>query len=97
MYHYTFTDYLDDVSGNYIDPKILIANNGNEAAKLSNPSNIKMDYDAIGVGNKLRGDPTNKDAFYTLTIGVSYLFKKNCGAGGNSGLRRRSSAKCANF
>jgi hypothetical protein len=35
----TFTDYLDDVSGSYVDPDLLAAYNGSLAAEFSDRSN----------------------------------------------------------
>jgi hypothetical protein len=59
----TFTDYIDDVSTNYIDPSLFYTNlPGNQAAlaeRMANKSNGI--YDA---GMK-RGTPTNNDAYYS--------------------------------
>jgi hypothetical protein len=62
----TFTDYLDDVSGNYLDSDILRVANGPLAAELSNRS-------FSNTGGMNRGNPNNKDwyAFY----GVMLTFK----------------------
>lgn len=62
----TFTDYLDDVSGNYVDTDVLRGGNGPLAAELSNRSLTSAD----GLN---RGNPNNKDwyAFY----GVMLTFK----------------------
>ena len=53
----TFTDYMDDVSGNYADPSTLSA----EGAYFSNPDS------PYGVGDK-RGDPNQKDAYYHMNV-----------------------------
>lgn len=37
---YTFTDYLDDVSGTYADPNVIRSERGNIAYELSNRSNL---------------------------------------------------------
>lgn len=59
----TFTDYLDDASGDYVDQDILRAENGPLAADLSDRS---LDG-TIGMN---RGNPNNKDwyAFYGFMI-----------------------------
>lgn len=61
----TFTDYIDDVSGNYVDPDLLRLENGPMAADLSNPS-----IDGVNRAGFNRGDATNKDwyAFYGMMI-----------------------------
>ncbi|MDA7804076.1 DUF6089 family protein [Crocinitomix sp.] len=63
----TFTDYLDDVSGNYLDADILSAENGPLAATLANRS-----LDGVNTGLN-RGNSSTKDwyAFY----GVMLTFK----------------------
>ncbi|MFM2048583.1 MAG: hypothetical protein RI955_1131 [Bacteroidota bacterium] len=79
LYHKTFTDYLDDVSGYYFNPTILKQTNGDASAYLSNPTTVKHSYDATGVSNTLRGDATKKDAYVITSIAVSYLLGTNCG------------------
>lgn len=62
----TFTDYIDDVGGNYVDTELLAKENGNIAASLSNPSisNAQM------TGN--RGNSETKD-WYGM-FGVMFTF-----------------------
>lgn len=80
-YRTTFTDYLDDISGDYADPSNMSA----EGAALSNrtgeltdldPSFAKnFGYDAeTGVGNK-RGDKTHKDGYMTMSLSYSYVLR----------------------
>ncbi len=58
----TFTDYLDDVSGVYIDPSILKS----EAAKyLSNPASQNSNWFAPG---QSRGNPNTKDSYLFLNF-----------------------------
>ncbi|UKN03431.1 DUF6089 family protein [Paracrocinitomix mangrovi] len=61
----TFTDYLDDVSGNYVDADLLRAENGPIAGDLSNPS-----LDGVSRTGFNRGTSTNKDwySFYGIMI-----------------------------
>jgi Domain of unknown function (DUF6089) len=93
MYHITLTDYLDDVSGNYYDTSIIRKYNGKIAAYMSNRSNYKIKYDANGVGNIQRGNSSNKDAFVTSTINVSYIIENRCGIA----YRRRMQTKCTSI
>lgn len=80
-YRTTFTDYLDDVSGNYADPSGMSA----EGAALSNrtgevegldPDFTKnFGYDNVnGVGNK-RGDKTHKDGYMTMSLSYSHVIR----------------------
>lgn len=80
-YRTTFTDYLDDISGNYADPSGMSP----EAAALSNRTGELTDLDpefaknfgynsATGTGNK-RGDKTHKDSYMTMSLSYSYVLK----------------------
>lgn len=80
-YRTTFTDYLDDISGNYADP----AGMSPEGAALSNRTGELTDIDPAfaknfgydsknDVGNK-RGDQTHKDAFMTMSLSYSYVLR----------------------
>jgi len=54
----TFTDYMDDVSGNYADPTTLSA----QGAYFSNHP------DSPYSTNDKRGDPNQKDAYYHMNV-----------------------------
>jgi opacity protein-like surface antigen len=60
-----FTDYLDDVSGNYADPADLLANRGQQSVDLSYRENElpngDPNYPAKG---ETRGSPKYKDYYY---------------------------------
>jgi hypothetical protein len=79
----TFTDYLDDVSGKYADPKVI----GPEAAKYANRSTelnltpaeqkqygVWTDDSGVLHHNK-RGDPTHKDSYLLTTINASMAIR----------------------
>jgi hypothetical protein len=79
-YRTTFTDYLDDISGNYADPSTQTP----EAAALGNRSG-ELDLDPafaknfgynneLGEGNK-RGDKKNKDGYMTMSLSYSYVLR----------------------
>jgi hypothetical protein len=78
----TFTDYLDDVSGNYYDNKVLLQERGVVAAALADPSKgmfASTQYDPKTGRTKAglqRGDPKDKDAYGFVTITASYRLKK---------------------
>jgi hypothetical protein len=65
----TFTDYLDDVGGNYVDPVLLTQENGSLAARMADPS--LGGFEAIGP----RGNAATKDwysmfgAMITIPLG----------------------------
>lgn len=67
-YHKTFTDYMDDVSGDYYDPAVLANTVGQNAAYASNPSIENHSWFAPG---QQRGNPDDKDAFFLANIVVT--------------------------
>ncbi|MDF3026400.1 MAG: hypothetical protein K0S23_707 [Fluviicola sp.] len=62
----TFSDYIDDVHGEYYDPAVIEANYGPQAAYLSNPSTTP---EAFNPGSR-RGGKQN-DAFLYLNIMIT--------------------------
>ncbi|RYY45566.1 MAG: hypothetical protein EOO06_16260 [Chitinophagaceae bacterium] len=85
-----FTDYLDDVSGTYADSSILAAARGPQAAAFAfrgGEVNAGASYPGEGA---VRGNPKNKDWYYTTGIKLSY----NLGSGGGNGSGRKSRVGC---
>ncbi len=77
----TFTDYLDDISGNYVDPTGMspdaaaLSNRTGELATVNPEFAKNFGYDfGRGVGNK-RGDKTHKDAYMTMNLSYSYVLR----------------------
>ncbi len=71
----TFTDYLDDVSGDYVNLDIIRKGNGNLAAALANRT-----YDDNGQQIELQGNPRgfpSKDWYSFMGVGLSYSLHKN--------------------
>jgi opacity protein-like surface antigen len=68
----TLTDYLDDVSGQYADPTILLHEVNATSAALSNRSGVISS--TIGEPGSQRGDPANNDKYLLIGIGISYIF-----------------------
>jgi hypothetical protein len=68
-----FTDYLDDVSGNYADPNDLLAQKGPESVDLSYRGDEvpggNLNYPLKG---EQRGSPKYKDFYYLTGIHISY-------------------------
>ncbi len=82
-----FTDYLDDVSGNYADPADLLANRG--------PLSVDLSYreDEMPGGNVIypskgdqRGSPKYKDYYYFT--GLHLIYRLPEGSGGSRGSRK---------
>lgn len=90
-----FTDYLDDVSKNYIDPNDLLAAKGQTAVDLSYRG------DEITGGNPnypqkglQRGNPNSKDFYYFTGIHLTFKLGAGNGGGNNSGSRRNGHYGC---
>ncbi len=78
-WNWTFTDYLDDISGVYADPSAMAADP--LAAQLANQwvsqGNVP---DAVQYGpGSPRGDPTDRDNYMLMTISYSRLFRTKTG------------------
>ncbi len=73
-FHKTFTDYLDDVSGEYTDPALLLSGpDGALAAALSDRS-LVVDLPPLGEPGRQRGDSERRDAFLFAGLTLSYVF-----------------------
>jgi hypothetical protein len=64
----TFTDYIDDVSTTYVDPKLLSA----DASQLANRTNLPSE----SLINKQRGDSKTTDWYVFTGITVSFKLGK---------------------
>ncbi|MFN3938967.1 MAG: DUF6089 family protein [Chitinophagales bacterium] len=74
-WHKLFTDYLDDVSGLYVDPAILASGtNGELVVALADRSAEILDAFPIGVNGKQRGDSHHNDSYAFAGVFVSYTF-----------------------
>lgn len=79
-YRLTFTDYIDDVSTDYVPDNAVFSQNmdPSTAALALALSRRSGEIDPAGVNSivtlpgEKRGDPSNNDAYYTVTIGISY-------------------------
>ena len=80
----TFTDYLDDVSGSYVNYNELLAGNGQLAANLANRTGEFLGTDPVIVATGTqRGNPDSKDWYFMSGVTLSYnLFDDNNGWGG---------------
>ncbi len=68
-----FTDYLDDVSGNYVNYLELTRGNGEQAALLSNRTGELLGTEPLLIETgRQRGNPDSKDWYFISNISVSY-------------------------
>jgi len=80
----TFTNYIDDVGGTYVDREFLVQNRDERIADLADRttamSGDKPDYNKVGT---MRGNNTKTKDWYSFAL-VSFTFKlnyaKNCNA-----------------
>lgn len=65
-----FTDYLDDVHGNYADIRDIRAQRGDIAAALADRSGEPP----IGLPGRQRGNGKNNDSYVMVGVGLHYYF-----------------------
>src|SRR6202035_3840655 len=74
LYRKTFTDYIDDVSTTFVDPAVLKANLPNGVYQIAIAMANKSPLQGIPGSNynpgDKRGDPTQKDAYFTLGLKI---------------------------
>ncbi len=78
LYRKTFTDYIDDVSTTFVDPAVLAANlppgTAQIAIAMANKSPLQgIPGTGYNPGDK-RGDPTQKDAYFTIGFKLGFRF-----------------------
>ena len=72
---YTFTDYLDDVSGNYARYRDLAGNRGTLAANLADRAHeLTGGEPDLREDRPLRGSPAYKDWYFMGHLTISYHF-----------------------
>lgn len=69
-----FTDYLDDVSGRYVDQNILLAARGPEAVEMAYRGNEIHGGGGYPPAGTVRGDPKRKDWYYFSGLRVIIAF-----------------------
>jgi hypothetical protein len=72
----SFTDYLDDVSGNYFDNTLIAERSGEIAAALADPSTDP----SAGITGNIRGNPKNMDNYFLS----GFQLEMPLGAGGRN-------------
>jgi hypothetical protein len=93
--HKLFTDYLDDVSGNYADPADLLANKGQQSYELSYRGDEvpggDPNYPSKGI---TRGSPKYKDYYYFTGIHLTFVLPQSDGGGFAKGSGRNRRYGC---
>ena len=73
-----FTDYLDDVSKNYIDPKFFLDQLPLPMALIAtrlHDRRSELDPGVQPAVGQQRGDPSDKDSWFTIDLMLSYCFR----------------------
>ena len=69
-YRYTLTDYLDDVSRNYVDPAVLATSPTPEITPILADRRAEIGLEPAEVGS-LRGNPDDNDKYVFLLFSLS--------------------------
>lgn len=75
-----FTDYLDDVSGVYADQSALNTASGPVAVQMAYRGWELLNASPYPPAGAQRGNPSNKDWYYTTSLRVSYVLKPMTGS-----------------
>ncbi len=67
-----FTDYIDDVSTNYVDRALLLANRGQQAVDLAFRGSELKNGQTYPVDGTTRGNPKTNDWYYFTGLTVSF-------------------------
>ncbi|MDI3318302.1 hypothetical protein [Pinibacter soli] len=77
IYRKTFTDYIDDVSTDYINPALFDQHFGAGSQKAEMAKRIADQRLQIHPGDNKRGTPENKDAYYTVGLKLSFRLQSS--------------------
>ena len=77
----TFTDYLDDVSTNYVDKDLLQQNKGFLAPQIAYRGDLLPGGAPYPADGTMRGNPKNKDMYYFTGLSVKYRISPEGKAG----------------
>lgn len=98
-YRITFTDYIDDVSGRYVDQNALLTQRGPLAVQMAFRTPELPDHttDPYPINNTIRGGSA-KDNYYFMGLSISYRLTQGSGSnfsgGGAGGRKYRSRLGC---
>jgi len=92
-YRKLFTDYIDDVSSNYVDRASLIGNRGTKAAELAYRGNELKNGSPYPADGAVRGS-SKKDWYYFTGLTASFRLFSGNGLGSGTGHGRHSQYGC---
>jgi len=72
----TWTDYFDDISGNYVDTGALAETSGPLAAALADRSLVKETDNGSSIPTLQRGDPGRKDFYFFALASLTFRIDK---------------------
>jgi hypothetical protein len=79
VHRFLFTDYLDDVSKNYIDPAAFDANLKPDQATIARKladRRAELDPSFIGKEGEKRGNSLNNDSYFSLTLKLGIILNR---------------------
>jgi hypothetical protein len=71
----TGTDYIDDVSGTYVDNDVLAFENGPLAALLADPTGVHT-IPGFNNDDRSRGDPNTRDWYSYSGLTITYVISR---------------------
>ncbi|HMC98052.1 MAG TPA: DUF6089 family protein [Flavobacteriales bacterium] len=71
----TYTDYIDDVSGTYVDNDLLAFENGPLSAQLADPSGLS-DVPGPTQSGRARGDVNTRDWYQYTGVAITYIISR---------------------
>ncbi len=71
----TYTDYIDDVSGTYVDRDVLAFENGPLAAYLADPSVLALEPQYRNA-DRARGDANTRDWYQYTGLAITYIISR---------------------
>lgn len=90
----TFSDYVDDVGGSYVEYTELLAGNGALSASFGNRSGEYLGTEPVSIPTGTRrGDDASGDWYFIAGINVSYNFMDNGLVGSRNRSRKRSGCR----
>jgi len=78
-----FTDYLDDISTDYVDENLLLQNRGPKAVELAYRGDELKNGSTYPAGGSKRGGSTKKDWYYFTGLTASFRIGSGGGANGS--------------
>jgi hypothetical protein len=80
LYRYTFTDYLDNASSFYVDPKVFDVIHAKDPAKAQMAKDMYdktwlIDKDFKHTAGEVRGNASDKDGYSSIVISLYYRIK----------------------